>query len=345
MPEAYTCFVLGAGFSAPAGLPLLKELLQNILDAKAGKVRRHIQDIFNYHKDDKILRNVLLEDVFTFLDKIITGNKNTGRFDIHSACEAKLDIIDYIIGEINAASKPLKGKTQYECFFKSIVKRKIDGQKNTIITMNWDTLPDFYINRAYKDLGIQKGGVDYCCYDWDYEENPDYVSSILRKAEGWSTVKVLKLHGAINWAYSKDNGGLYVKEQKSAWPEGLIIEQEKRGEFEHIFMTPTFIKDLSNPHTQSIWHNAAFDLAQAKRIVFLGCSLPLADYEFRHLLFRTAMRKKDNKIRALLYPKAPEAEKEKTKTSFQTLFTGKDIAFKEMDIVEFLERKDLIWDW
>lgn len=187
--------------------------------------------------------------------------------------------------------------------------------------------------------------MDYGCYDWDYEGKKDYVPSILRKAKGYSTVKVLKLHGSINWAYSKKHGGLYVKEQKSALPEGLIIEKEKRGEFEHVFMTPTFIKDLSNLYTQSIWHNAGYDLADAERVVFLGCSLPLADYEFRHLLFKTAVREKENKIRVLIHPKAPKERKEETKNSFQTLFTGNDIDFKELDMAEFLERDDLIWDW
>jgi hypothetical protein len=340
-----TCFVLGAGFCVPAGLPPQKDLLQGILDKKASVVRQHIQEIFNYHENSEILKSVALEDVFTFLDKIIAANKNIGGYDRTTAHTAKTDIIDYIIGEINAALQKLQGKSKYEYFFKSIVRRKINGETNTIVTVNWDTIPDFYINRAYKDLGISKGGVDYGCYDWDYDDKKGYVASILRKTAAYSTVKVLKLHGSINWAYSKEDGALYVREQTSARPEGLIIEQDKRKEFEHIFMTPTYIKDLSNLHTQSIWHNAGFDLSQARRVVFLGCSLPRADYEFRHLLFKTAVRRKDNKIRALINPKATEKHKQDTKNTFQTLFIGNDIAFREMDIAEFLERKDLIWDW
>jgi hypothetical protein len=110
-------------------------------------------------------------------------------------------------------------------------------------------------------------------------------------------------------------------------------------------MTPTFTRDLSNLHTQSIWHNAGLDFAGAERVVFLGCSLLLADYEFRHLLFRTAVRNKDNKIRVLIHPKSPEIRKKDTKDSLRTLFAGNDIDFKELDITEFLENKDLIWGW
>jgi hypothetical protein len=82
--------------------------------------------------------------------------------------------------------------------------------------------------------------VDYGVYDWSYDDDDDYVSSILRKTKGYLTVKLLKLHGSINWVYSKENGALYVKEQTDDPPRGLTITDEVSKEYEHIFMTPTF---------------------------------------------------------------------------------------------------------
>jgi hypothetical protein len=338
-----TCFITGAGFSAPAKLPIQSKLLQNIKDRPAEL--EYIQNIFKHKKDDDIFKDVALEDVFTFLDKIIYDNGYVSAFDVTTAYKAKRDLIKMFITDINKALKPLRGEDKYSYFFDRIVKRKLDGETNTIITFNWDTIPDFYINRAYKDRG-EKCGVDYGCYDWDWDEKVDFVPSIWRKPKGYSTVKVLKLHGSINWAYSRNKGELYVKEQLSAYPEGLIIEDDdKFKEYDYIFMTPTFIKDLSNVHTKLIWHNASFDLAGAKRLVFLGCSLPQADYEARYLLLKTAVQNKGIKIRVLIYPGESEEVKKETKKRFRTLFVGHDLKFEELDIKNFLEDTNLIWDW
>jgi hypothetical protein len=48
---------------------------------------------------------------------------------------------------------------------------------------------------------------------------------------------------------------------------------------------PTYIKDLSNPQYKVIWQNAGIEIAEADKLVFIGYSLPSADYEMRQLLF------------------------------------------------------------
>jgi hypothetical protein len=284
--------------------------------------------------------------VFTFLDKIITGNDTAAKFNIKKAYDVKRDLINYIIKEMSADLKKMRGERKYKYFFNSLAcHKKNNNETNTIVTINWDTIPDFYINSAFRNLG-PNNGVDYGCYDWDYNDKDNYVPSLLRKAKGYKTIKLFKLHGSINWVYAKENGSLYVKEQTGVYPEGLLLEsEEERNEYEHIFMTPTFLKDFSNLHTQSIWHNALFDLSEAKRLVFVGCSLPLADYEFRYLLLKTAVRNKENEIRVILYPESATKDKKEIKNRFRTLFTGNNIDFQEKDTAEFLVDKELIWDW
>ena len=49
---------------------------------------------------------------------------------------------------------------------------------------------------------------------------------------------------------------------------------------------PTFLKDLSNPQYKLIWQNAGVELSEAERIIFIGYSLPSADFEMRQLLSR-----------------------------------------------------------
>jgi hypothetical protein len=205
-----TCFVLGSGFSSPAALPVQQNLLAGDVPSEISK---DLKKIFNISGDLKpeVRKEMLLEDIFTFLDKVTLGNEKIAGFDFTSAHEAQVRIIEHIIKNINTELKKLNHKEEYGAFFDSLVHRKINGRTNSIVTPNWDTLPEYYINRAYKKFGI-KGGVDYGCYDWDINDDKDYVASILRKASGYSTIKVLKLHGSINWLSLQNLGGLYVKE-------------------------------------------------------------------------------------------------------------------------------------
>jgi hypothetical protein len=344
--DCNTCFILGAGFSNPAKIPTQNGLLRNIFQPEYADCLKHIKNIFGLEESDenKLLKDPALEDVFTFLDKIITGNDTAAGFDIKKAYDAKRDLINYIIKDLSGMLKKMHGERRYEYFFNSLADRKKnDNETNTVITFNWDTIPDFYINHAFQDMG-ENNGVDYGCYDWDYDDKDAYVPSMLRKEKGYKTIKLFKLHGSINWIYKKEDGALYVKEQTGACPGGLPLEtEEERNEYEHIFMTPTFLKDFSNLHTKSMWHNAGFDLLKAKRLVFLGCSLPLADYEFRYMLLKTAVRNKENTIIVTIYPGLEDESKKEIKSRFRALFAGNKLVFRETDIADFLIDKDAIW--
>jgi len=338
-----TCFIIGAGFSAPAKIPVKRELLQNIFRPGNEKCLEYIQKILGVETRNILLKDAPLEDIFSFLDKIITENGSVGDFDIKAAYDARYELIEFLIKELNAPLKEMYGEFRYEYFFKTLAERKLKhNETNTIVTFNWDTIPDFYINRALKFLG-RNNGVDYGCVDWSVEDN--YVPSSWRKAQGYQTIKVLKLHGSINWSYIKSNGGLYVDEQYGDYPKGFLIKPEDRKKYEHIFMTPTFIKDLSILPAKSIWYNAGLDLAEARRVVFLGYSLPPADYEFRYILMSTAVRNKGNKIRVLLYPNSPPEKNADLRKSFSTLFIDNDLDFVEMDITDFLTNYEMIWNW
>jgi len=345
-----TCFVLGAGFSAPARLPMQAELLRNIGNPKHKDAREYVENIFNVKELGIEVKDVTLEDVFTFLDKIIARNGAVGDFDLRYAYDAKFCLVNYIINEFNDVLKEMYGEYKYTQFFKTIANHNIyDGENNSIISFNWDTIPDFYINREYAFLG-KNNGVDYCCYDWDFDSKEAHkfggrMPSILRKAMGYKTTKIMKPHGSINWVYRKEIEGILVKEQLGDFPCGLVITEEMRKEYEHVLMTPTFVKDLSAQYTQSIWQNMSLDLSEYSRLVFLGCSLPLSDYEFRNLLLKTAVRNKDMKVRILLYPADSKTTKAETKKRFQTLFVGNNLKFEEMDIADFLVDRNMIWNW
>jgi hypothetical protein len=93
-------------------------------------------------------------------------------------------------------------------------------------------------------------------------------------------------------------------------------------------ITPTFLKNLNNIQNKLIWQNAAIELAEATKIVFLGYSLPHADFEFKQLLSR--MIRPNAKIDVVLISSDdPNSDKNNRYLSagyrFQNFFSGREI--------------------
>ncbi|MDR0540213.1 MAG: SIR2 family protein [Spirochaetaceae bacterium] len=344
-----TCFVLGAGFSVPAELPPQETLLRS----PPPEIADIVGKIFNIdpekHYDE--IEKIPLEDIFTFLDRININHELIPDTDIDFAFayNAKRIILNHIINVFNSKLAAMHETEAYYHFFDQIVRRRIAGESNTVITLNWDTIPEYYIYKSYKNHNIYKAGVDYACYDFDYDDNSRYVQSILRKAKGFSTIKVLKLHGSINWLHSNALGYLRVKEQTGAAPSGLVARASEQREMENILITPTLLKNIENTHLKMIWFNAGIDLLEARRVVFLGYSLALADFDFRYLLLKSICRRKDVKLRVLLYPENASAEKlykrNQTEARYRNFFIGNNIQYKYMNVKDFMQNDKLIWNW
>ena len=90
-------------------------------------------------------------------------------------------------------------------------------------------------------------------------------------------------------------------------------------------LLPTYLKNLSNIQIKLVWQNAAIELSEATRIVFIGYSLPAADFEIRQLLAR--MIRPDAEIQVVLYPYNPrvEAEAERYRNFFGSRISEGDI--------------------
>jgi len=98
---------------------------------------------------------------------------------------------------------------------------------------------------------------------------------------------------------------------------------------------PTFLKDLSNFQVKLIWQNAGVELMEARRLVFVGYSLPSADFEFRQLLSR--MVHKDTKIEVFLWDRASTFSDEEKR--YNDFFSRHDVNVFGGDAVEFVSRE------
>lgn len=123
----------------------------------------------------------------------------------------------------------------------------------------------------------------------------------------------------------------------SALPENYGMSEINSIKLQSNLLLPTYLKNLSNIQIKLVWQNAAIELSEATRIVFIGYSLPAADFEIRQLLAR--MIRPDAEIQVVLYPNTPnvEAEAERYRNFFGSRISERDIM--RLTVPEYVKEK------
>jgi hypothetical protein len=101
---------------------------------------------------------------------------------------------------------------------------------------------------------------------------------------------------------------------------------------------PTFLKDLDNFQIKLVWQNAGIELMEARRLIFIGYSLPQADFEFRQLLTRMVHR--EAKVDVWLFEgKTPEDKRrfEAERNRYRQFFSGHKVKVQPGGVLEFVK--------
>jgi hypothetical protein len=218
----------------------------------------------------------------------------------------------------------------------------------SVISLNWDILLDNAINDelrrrhpTIKSDYAEFGVVDYCCYISSIDKNDRRVRSGLWTlgCRGYN-IKLLKLHGSMNWLQCPNCQRLFV----GFYEKHVIMNYEDPQLCRHCknhghdvkwrgaMVMPTFLKDLSNFQIKLIWQNASVELMEARKLVFVGYSLPSADFEFRQMLSR--MVHPDAKIEVYLWDAAPTFADEERR--FRDFFSRHDVRVYGKGAAEFV---------
>jgi hypothetical protein len=364
-----TVYVLGAGFSKPAGGPSQVEVMERVWRLKgppAALLRKKKLETFLLDSLNVDWKKVTLEDIYTPIDRCLADG-----IALRNATEADLmeirDDLGYLIsraiqGSFDDASPD--SLRDVRTFARHLVKTaairadKAAGVESSrdakaydpvsVISLNWDILLDNAINDELrrKHPTIQSdydpfGVLDYCCYISSIDENDRRVRSGL-----WSlgcrgyNIKMLKLHGSMNWLQCPNCQrlfvGFYEKHVVRNYEHPQMCRHCKRHghdiKWRGAMVMPTFLKDLSNFQIKLIWQNASIELMEARKIVFVGYSLPSADFEFRQMLSR--MVHKSAKIEVYLWEAAPTFAEETKR--FKDFFSRHDVQVSGKGVEEFV---------
>jgi NAD-dependent SIR2 family protein deacetylase len=379
MSNNKTVFILGAGFSVSAGAPSQAQIIDEIFNLpksykgeKKAIVSEWVKE-FDIFLSDMLLVSqsekkwYSLEDVFTPIDKSISNGTSFKSLTAQELIEKRNVFNKLIILAVkNAISKSNKELSYIEKFGHFLVGQsmaKLENIKNdsiAVITTNWDILLD---NILYKIINLQprhkgldfSGVVDYCCNISSLDKDDKTVKpGLYALGLGAFNTKILKLHGSLNWLLCPNCQRLYVKFYQR-WTGGYVfddhfcrhcIENFKSFNTESFrlltsLIMPTYVKDLDSIQHKLIWHNAAIELSEANKIVFLGYSLPLADFEFKQLLSR--MIRADAEIEVVLVeqdnPNIGDKTMDYTKAGyrFQNFFSGRKLNIRYIGVENYIE--------
>lgn len=359
-----TVYVLGAGFSIDAGAPA-----QNAIIREAFKLHRKCPDCYDATKfseftcflkdqlnisEDKF-DSVDLEDIFTPLDRCLSESSQFRGIGLDKIMKVRESVF-YVVGKTIQIllNKTDKSKDYVDSFAKFLTKKSsIRAGKNykrkdpvSVISTNWDILLDNSIYQSLQSDPEYDGVVDYCCYISSKDEDDITVIPGLEKlGEGGFNVKLLKLHGSLNWLQCPRCSRLYSKfsskEAMSSFENPISCRHcdnnfpEEKGNHTLAanLIMPTYLKDLSNPQYRIIWQNAGIEISEADKIFFIGYSMPYADFEMRQLLSR--MVRKNAKIH--IVDLLASEDRENFESHWKKFFGNRDITFSYDGAKSFIE--------
>lgn len=382
-PHQKTLFILGAGFSMSAGGPAQTQILPAIFEmpASAGSDVFKARSSFAAFASNSLgiaqkrLSHVPLEDIYTPIDRCLADGTSLRGLDTSSLISIRSEI-DFLIAKaiayrLDQPNSDTRYVSQFAAKLVSVAKhRKTLAQRTdradtathydplAVISLNWDILLDNALHRElhrqddrdgvdfgqkYAPLGV----VDYCCYVSSLEEHDNRVRGGLWAlgAKGYN-VKLLKLHGSLNWLQCETCQRLYVAYgEKFAIPNYLNANKCRHCDKQNIdsrlrstLIMPTFLKDLSNFQLKLIWQNAGVEIMEARRVVFIGYSLPYADFEFRQLLARFSRR--DTLVDVVLFSKDPDKDQTylDTVTRFDDFFGPERIRVFNCGAAQYIQQ-------
>jgi NAD-dependent SIR2 family protein deacetylase len=226
--------------------------------------------------------DINLEDVFTSFDKTLITKEHGHNYTYSQMDSLKHSIMRLFVFYFGLQTS--KHKLNHDDYLQTMefIKRSYNP---TTITTNWDTIFENYLNLK----GIP---YNHCLNDVYFKYDTKKKNTKTKSTD----LKLIKVHGSINWCKCLSCGNILIVEKE---PYGAFLFDDDTPEKCEIcgrkatigfvqmqpeIITPTMIKTISSQLFNNLWRAAAFELSNADKIIFIGYSLPIADYEFRYLL-------------------------------------------------------------
>lgn len=296
----HNVYILGAGFSADARIPLLNNFLYEmraslnwLQEQNRETERRAAVNVLTFRKEAasaalRVNLNVEnIEDLFS-LAAASSGSPYADEETVSTAIAATIDysrrtakecVLEVVVDEdfkrpsnwqvkdsgTNSSRYVVPCYDAYCGFLSGKVCESTPYMRNTVISFNYDTmLEDSLANwNVPVWYGFDSASVMY-----------DRTSSF-SKSRTDEAFPVLKLHGSVNWAKP-----LVGEDEMTIFGSyGNLIHSNRTP----VLVPPTWRKNFEGALNQ-VWNRAVEAIEQATRIVIIGFSIPPTDIHIKFLL-------------------------------------------------------------
>jgi hypothetical protein len=311
-----TVLVLGAGFSSNAGLPLASEFTTELLnlrglrlDGPSASLVRFIRSFVDLTFGEGVARSAdqwpELEDIFTLVDLAANSGHHLGpSFPAAKLRLVRRAILVLMIRMLDRAYTAGKRRSDPPWLALQAFFQQMDVNTTSVLSMNWDTVVERGLARTRGLTNFEYG----CGARRAVLQKGNLVRRVSRAQD---VAHILKPHGSVNWLYcdacreifwvppDEDSRVARIIFRRSDWdavadpvwttPPSVLSPQCPECEADAIgtrFATFSYRKALEFPMFASSWRTAEEQLKWARDWVFIGYSMPAADFEFKHLLKR-----------------------------------------------------------
>jgi hypothetical protein len=279
MAQRKCVYVIGAGFSAGLGYPLTSDLLMRLWDRIDGTFKKRLERVIRFHHPgfdpDRFTSfpNVeqLLSEMLVNEELFHASRQYEGKFTKEKLRNLQRDLLLKIADWFHELAKEVTPSAPRNEWLKDF-RDRVKKEKAAIISFNWDLILDELlfgddINSA--NYGFTKGG----------EDGPI----------------LLKPHGSLNW-YEEELGSHLTGSKRE-----LIFGEENKNAiyafrkfrapitktdriYTPLIVPPVYLKNFDKPVFRTLWNNCTAALSTAKKVVFLGYSMPQADLHAQYIM-------------------------------------------------------------
>jgi len=310
----HNVYVLGAGFSKDAGLPLLTTFLASMREARASGQLNNLENdaidaLLEYRLHASLAASRVpinpdnIEDLLSLIlatpVSLTTNSQRNIARELPIAIGATLSYRQKIYFQ-KSPSRIVQTSTEAEhvrwltpAHSVGDIQRQVPSydlyvalmcgslyensqRKDTIITFNYDTLIEDALTRMKVPYNYGYSSADLS----DHGKRQTDLSEYLTLSEdSTNTIPLLKLHGSINWAEGEPDSstGLVPRLFYNSYDE-LISHGAAP-----LIEPPTWRKG-GKDILRTVWDRAVTALQTATRIIFIGYSAPATDPHFRFLM-------------------------------------------------------------
>ena len=279
MTERQCIYVIGAGFSAGLGYPLTSDLLQKFWDRIDGEFKEQLKNVIGFHhpgfdpKRFTSFPNVeqLLSEMQVNEQLFDASRQYEGNFTKVQLQNLQKNLLLNIAEWFHEISKDVKPSAPKVRWLKQF-RDQVLAENAAIISFNWDLILD--------EL-LFDGEISGTSYGFANIRNAGPV--------------LLKPHGSLNW-FDKDLGSHLkrIKRTEIFDPNGsdtIYAFREFRAPvstreriYTPLIIPPVYLKNFEKPVFKALWKNCTAVLSTAKKVVFLGYSMPLADLHAQFIM-------------------------------------------------------------